>query len=108
MPDGTERITEERRSSRAEPDGMSSSLRPPETPPSPSIGAGLLSYLVPGLGQISQGRFGKGLLFMMILLGMFFLGQAMGNWRNVFMPPPEPNDANPVHKPLSSIYNRWH
>jgi hypothetical protein len=87
---------------------MSTSLRPPDAPHAPSITAGLLSYLVPGLGQISQGRIGKGVLFMVILLGMFFLGQAMGNWRNVFMPPPEGNDPNPVRKPLASIYNRWH
>ncbi len=52
--------------------------------------AGLLSYLVPGLGQICQGRIGKGLLFMVILLGMFMFGQAMGNWQNVYMSRPDP------------------
>jgi hypothetical protein len=80
----------------------------PEPPPPPSVLAGVLSYLVPGLGQISQGRVGKGLMFMVILLGMFFLGQAMGQWRNVFMPPVEPNEGNPIRKPLISVYNRWH
>jgi len=87
---------------------MTTGQRPAELPPAPAYLAGVLSYLVPGLGQISQGRTGKGVLFMVILLGMFFLGQAMGNWRNVFMPPPEPNEANPVRKPLFSVYNRWH
>jgi hypothetical protein len=87
---------------------MSTGQPPAEPAPPPSILAGVLSYLVPGLGQISQGRFGKGILFMVVLLGMFCLGQAMGNWRNVFMPPPEGNDNNPVRKPLSSVYNRWH
>jgi hypothetical protein len=48
--------------------------------------AALLSYIVPGLGQIVQGRYGKGLLFMVSLLGMFFLGQAMGQWQNVYVP----------------------
>jgi hypothetical protein len=32
----------------------------------------------------------------------------MGDWRNVYMPPPEGNDANPIRRPLASIYNRWH
>ncbi len=81
---------------------------PAEPAPPPSILAGVLSYLIPGLGQISQGRVAKGVMFMVILLGMFVLGQAMGHWRNVFMPPPEPNETNPIRKPLLSIYNRWH
>ena len=78
----------------------------------PSVLAAVLSYLIPGLGQIYQGRFGKGLLFMVSLLGMFFLGQAMGGWRNVYMPAAEPGpDRAPpggLGKPLSSLYNRWH
>ncbi len=56
--------------------------------------AGLLSYLVPGLGQISQGRVGKGILFMVCLYGMFFYGWALGSWSNVYLPEPlkvEPN-----------------
>jgi hypothetical protein len=59
--------------------------KPQET----STVAAILSYLVPGLGQIYQGRFGKGFLFMISLLGMFTLGQAMGNWQNVYVPPVE-------------------
>jgi hypothetical protein len=81
----------------------------PSEPPAPSVLAGVLSYLVPGLGHIAQGRTGKGLLFMGILLGMFFLGQAMGNWQNVYMPELDERDRpNAVTRPLSSIYNRWH
>lgn len=87
---------------------MSTGQRPAEPPLEPSYLAGLLSYLVPGLGQISQGRTGKGILFMVLLLGMFFLGLAMGDWRNVYMPPPEGNDTNPIRRPLASVYNRWH
>jgi hypothetical protein len=79
-----------------------------EPQPSPAIFAGVLSYLIPGLGQISQGRIGKGVMFMVILLGMFFLGQAMGQWRNVYMPPPEENDLKGLPRPLASVYNRWH
>jgi len=47
--------------------------------------AALLSYLVPGLGQIVQGRYGKGLLFMGCLLGLFFYGMYLGHWRNVYI-----------------------
>src|SRR5438552_2783421 len=52
--------------------------------------AGLLSYLVPGLGQIVQGRVGKGLLFLVCLNGLFFVGLALGDWRNVYLPDPAP------------------
>jgi hypothetical protein len=48
--------------------------------------AAFLSYLVPGLGQISQGRTFKGLLFFACLYLMFFYGQALGGWRNVYLP----------------------
>src|SRR4051812_23078902 len=92
------------------PRGLPRRNRPmPDTPHhTPSVLAGILSYLIPGLGQIYQGRFGKGLLFMVSLLGMFFLGQAMGGWRNVYMPASESGQESALRKPLSSIYNRWH
>jgi len=48
--------------------------------------AALLSYLVPGLGQISQGRVGKGLLFMVCLYGLFFYGMELGQKKNVYLP----------------------
>src|SRR5262245_17604921 len=51
-----------------------------------SLWAGFLSYLVPGLGQISQGRFGKGILFIVCLISLFHVGQAMGDWKNVYIP----------------------
>jgi hypothetical protein len=72
-----------------------------------SIFAGILSYLVPGLGQISQGRTGKGVLFMVCLLSLFHVGEAMGNWQNVYIP----TDDNPngPRNPLRNIFNqRWH
>src|SRR5947208_11936300 len=47
---------------------------------------GLLSYLVPGLGQIVQGRVGKGVLFFVSLYGLFFYGLYLGNWHNVYVP----------------------
>ena len=36
--------------------------------------AGVLSYLVPGLGQIAQGRIAKGLLFLVCIYTLFFYG----------------------------------
>lgn len=48
--------------------------------------AALLSYLIPGLGQVYQGRIGKGLLFFFGLYVLFFYGMAMGQWRNVWLP----------------------
>lgn len=47
--------------------------------------AAVLSYLVPGLGQIWQGRYGKGVLFLVCLLGLFFFGMYQGGWRNVYI-----------------------
>ena len=84
--------------------------QPVESQPT-SLVAGILSYLVPGLGQIMQGRVGKGLLFFVLLLSLFHIGEAMGNWQNVYLPPTDPgfaqNRARPVHV-LNSIYQRLH
>ncbi|MBA4064084.1 MAG: hypothetical protein C0501_10305 [Isosphaera sp.] len=67
-------------------------MAPPEPPPLPPVKldfpAALLSYLVPGLGQVYQGRVGKGLLFFAGLYLLFFYGMAMGQWRNVWLPDP--------------------
>src|SRR3954471_21796856 len=56
-----------------------SSAKPPG-PPAREFSplAGLLSYLVPGLGQITQGRVGKGLLFLACIYTLFFYGQYLG------------------------------
>jgi hypothetical protein len=48
--------------------------------------AALLSYVIPGLGQIYQGRVGKGQLFFGGLYLLFFYGMWMGQWRNVWLP----------------------
>lgn len=48
--------------------------------------AGVLSYLIPGLGQVYQGRIGKGLLFFCGLYALFFYGMWMGQWQNVWLP----------------------
>jgi TM2 domain-containing membrane protein YozV len=50
-------------------------------PPRPENGAlaGFLSYLIPGLGQIYQGRVGKGVLFFVCIYTLFFFGQWLGS-----------------------------
>jgi hypothetical protein len=48
--------------------------------------AALLSYLVPGLGQIYQGRTAKGVLFLVSLYVLFFYGMWLGSFRNVYLP----------------------
>ncbi len=71
--------------------------------------AALLSYLIPGLGQIYQGRVGKGILFMVCLLGLFFYGMRLGSCENVYLP-----DTNVQQnmvfgfKPLGDVENRPH
>ena len=73
--------------------------------------AGFLSYLVPGLGQIYQGRIGKGLLFLVCLYGMFFYGMALGSWKNVYLPDTaRDRNLNPwnLPKPVANVYNRLH
>ena len=59
---------------------------PPLPPVKPDPIAALLSYLIPGLGQVYQGRIGKGLLFFCGLYGLFFYGMWMGQWQNVWLP----------------------
>jgi TM2 domain-containing membrane protein YozV len=44
-----------------------------------SVLAGLLSYLVPGLGQIYQGRVAKGILFLVCIYALFFYGMWLGS-----------------------------
>src|SRR5260221_1204300 len=80
---------------------------PPPHEPSPL--AAFLSYLIPGLGQIYQRRYGKGLLFMISLLGMFYLGQGMGQFQNVFFAPPS-DRAGGVGRggAMTALINRWH
>lgn len=71
--------------------------------------AALLSYLIPGLGQIYQGRVGKGVLFLVCIYTLFFYGMRLGQWRNVYLP-----DTNTkgnmfvAWKPIGDIENRPH
>ena len=71
-----------------------------------SLFAGVLSFLVPGLGQISQGRVTKGLMFLVLLLTLFHVGHAMGNYQNVYLPPPDPPQAQLGQALYNSVYQR--
>src|SRR5215475_4035707 len=63
---------------------------PPSDPPLPPVKldwlAAGLSFLIPGLGQVYQGRVGKGLLYFGGLYLLFFYGMWMGEWQNVWVP----------------------
>ncbi|HEY2784993.1 MAG TPA: DUF6677 family protein [Fimbriiglobus sp.] len=48
--------------------------------------AAFLSFLLPGLGQVMQGRIAKGVLFFVCLNALFFYGMMMGRWKNVWLP----------------------
>lgn len=65
---------------------MSSPPAPPPPPRKLDWLAALLSYLLPGLGQVMQGRVGKGVLFFVCLYGLFFYGLWMGQMKNVWLP----------------------
>lgn len=81
----------------------------PAAPARPPHGplAAFLSYLVPGLGQIYQGRVAKGLLFLVCLYGLFFYGMALGEWKNVYIPDTA-KFSNPwnLPAPAANVYNR--
>lgn len=57
--------------------------------------AALLSYLLPGLGQVLQGRVAKGVLFFVSLYTLFFYGMALGAMKNVWLPPRNAVDKMP-------------
>jgi hypothetical protein len=46
--------------------------------------AALLAWMVPGLGHVYQGRTGKGILYGVSILGLFFVGLALGDWRIIY------------------------
>jgi hypothetical protein len=46
--------------------------------------AALLAFLVPGLGHAYQGRYGKAALYAICILGLFFIGMALGDWKILY------------------------
>src|SRR5579872_147361 len=104
-----------------------SSVAAPVSRVSPQVGrqysivAAFLSYLVPGLGQIYQGRIGKGILFAVCLYALFFYGMYLGSGTypyegktyritsNVYLPDVADRPGlNPFGLPhtLANLYNR--
>jgi hypothetical protein len=93
-------------------------MPPPEPaknapPPRPTYPlAGLLSFMIPGLGQIYQGRLGKGVLFFVCIYALFFYGMALGDWKNVYIPhtfhTAGPPDIPVIHDSpvLTDLFNR--
>jgi hypothetical protein len=68
------------------PNSAAAPKTPPTVPPTYHLLPAVLSYLVPGLGQIYQGRVGKGVLFFVCIYALFFYGMALGHWENVYIP----------------------
>jgi hypothetical protein len=69
--------------------------------------AGFLSYLLPGMGQISQGRVSKGIVFFVSLHALFFYGMYLGSWQNVWLPKKE-RAGNFFSKTIPDILDRPH
>ena len=80
----------------------------PSTPPPLKLDwvGGASSYLVPGLGQISQGRVSKGIVFLVCLYGLFFYGMSLGSWKNVYVPDNHPLEGNRATRLAYDLYNR--
>jgi TM2 domain-containing membrane protein YozV len=68
--------------------------------------AALLSYLIPGLGQLTQGRVRKGLLFLFALYALFFYGMYLGSWKNVYLPDNHPGEPT-VNRLASDLFTRF-
>ncbi len=66
--------------------------------------AGVLAWLWPGAGHIYQGRYGKGALFMVCILGTFFFGFVLGDGHVVYASLSHP-DGEPSNIP--PILQRW-
>lgn len=86
---------------------MSSSNTPPPPPVKLDFVAAALSYLIPGLGQLTQGRVRKGLLFLVCLYALFFYGMYLGKFKNVYLPDNNPEERGAIARLASDIYTRF-
>jgi hypothetical protein len=80
------------------------------SPPPPvklDYAAAVLSFLIPGLGQLTQGRVGKGFLFLVSLYSLFFYGMYLGSFQNVYLPDNHPEERGTVNRLASDIYTRF-
>jgi hypothetical protein len=62
--------------------------------------AAFLSWLVPGLGHIYQGRTGKGILFFVCIVGTFYYGMYIGGGRVVYA------STAPIFS-MQFLHDRW-
>lgn len=69
--------------------------------------AAALSYLIPGLGQLTQGRVRKGLLFLVCLYALFFYGMYLGQGKNVYLPYYHPEERGTLSRVASDLYARF-
>jgi TM2 domain-containing membrane protein YozV len=99
----------------------SNAISLPDRPTDPI--AAVLSYLIPGLGQIYQGRIAKGILFFVCVYTLFFTGSYLGSGTvrlkhgdeietytvtsNVYLPDTV-DQNNPLNLPrlAANLYNR--
>lgn len=88
-----------------------STPKPDAAPPAPPVPmdylAGVLSYLVPGLGQITQGRVSKGLLYLVSLYSLFFYGMYLGSMKNVYLPDYHREERGTLTRLASDLYARF-
>lgn len=59
-------------------------MSPPPIPLKNPYLAGFLAWLVPGMGHFYQGRRGKGVLYLVCILGLYLFGLALGEGKIVF------------------------
>jgi hypothetical protein len=69
--------------------------------------AALLSYLIPGLGQMTQGRVAKGLLFLFSLYALFFYGMVLGSFKNVYLPDNHRENPSTMSRLWNDVYTRF-
>lgn len=88
---------------------MSNPQTTPTTPPpvNHDYVAAFLSYLVPGLGQLTQGRYGKGILYMVCLYLLFFYGFMLGHRKNVYLPRNNPDQGGGINQLAGDVYTRF-
>ena len=68
--------------------------------------AALLALLWPGLGHLYQGRYGKGVLYLVCILGLYAVGFGLGDGSNVYWSWVSPL-RNPEHFRLYYLGQFW-
>ncbi len=65
--------------------------------------AALLAFLIPGAGHAYQGRYFKAVIYSVGILGLFFWGMAMADWKAVYFRWQELEPANRFRTPTRTI-----